>query len=202
MGYAVKANVSIISGIPIDEIDDYFLTIADNQVNSILNRTFGDEIQDVQFYDVDRKNDFFVDPQFNHDISLSKYPVLSINHVKVNDSELTVDSEYWMDSDKSVLSISNSVFIPAGQKKVEISYVYGYETVPSEIIDFANFLASHLLESMRAIAVNSTGNILSEVEIGRYREKYANPTSYLKGKYGSFLGAIQSDLINKYKLWL
>lgn len=205
MAYATLAKVSSITEIPEVQIDSTFLTLADNYVEMLLNRSFESTETATDIYDIPDRNVYYEGSQSPYIFPLNNSPLISVQSVYLDDVLQTVDTDYWIDYGSYSIKFNSEEIdddeLPWGQRKVKISYTYGYSSAPAIIVDFASFIAAHMVDSTTALQKSDSGSILSEVEIGRYREKYANPASFLEGKYGKILGQMQEAIIDKYKLW-
>jgi hypothetical protein len=216
MSYATKANVAIISGIAEASINTLFLTIADREVERLCGRSFGTAASKTEYFDIENRNVFIDGDIGSREFALTKHPVNSITSVQsisrysdinnvIQELTSTLDAEddyyLWNDDGEGIIEIPVDYELPVGPKALKIVYNYGYATVPNDILDYANYYAAYLAESNFNNPVNATGNPLSEVEIGRYREKYADPIRLKQSKYDSVLKSLEETLILKYKLW-
>jgi hypothetical protein len=216
MSYAVKANVAIITGKSASEVDDFFLGVADRAVERILNRSFGSTAEVTEYFDTKRRNAFFDSDIGSRDFPLTNWPVTAVSTVQIiyrnKDSNnvvtettttLTADNGYYLENlDRGcIIKLSNDIDPPIGHKTIKIVYTWGYASVPQEIKDFADYYASALCETGVSLPKNASGNILSELEMGRYREKYANPNTVFNTKYGAPIKDMIESLVARYKLW-
>jgi len=202
MSYAEAARVAAILGIDQAEVSATLLTMADNQVDLITNRSFGTLTDEQAIFDIEDRNYFWHSGSNTYIFTLDCSPVDSITKVVLDGEELTTE-QYWAElkSDSVKFNKEQIEGIPSGQRKVIIDYKYGYAEVPEVIKDYASYLAAHIQDSVASAPKDDNGAVLSEIEIGRYREKYASLDSYLKGKYGKILQQYHDMIIDKYKLW-
>ena len=217
MSYATKSIVSEISGISEANISDTFLTLADSAVHRICNRTtFESIITAEEYFDTIRRNLYLEGDIGSREYPIVNWPVTSVDKVylisrgldsdsvvTVTTTELTLNNGYFLDNNERgcIVKISDGTSIPVGLKVIKVEYKYGYPTAPQDVKDFCNYYAAFLTESRKAFPTNSDGSPLAEVEIGRYRERYANPNTAYKSKYGDILSQMQDTLELRYKLW-
>jgi hypothetical protein len=218
MPYATKANVALLSGIDVGDINDIFLTLADSAVHRICNRvSFETVVEDCEeYFDIERRNVFYENDVGSRNYPLSNWPVTSVsaveliyrsteanNVVTATTTSLTLDSGYFLDNLERgcIVKISSETDMPIGKKVLKVTYNYGYSSVPQDIKDFCDYYAAALVQGNLSVPVSSTGAPLVEVEIGRYRERYANPATVYKNKYGIILEEMEKNLINRYKIW-
>jgi len=201
MGYAEPMRVSIILGIEESEVVDFFLELADREVDMILNRKFGEIIESEITYDVEDRNYFYVNGSNTYDFTIDCTPVTEVLELSIA-NKIIPTTDYWLDSKQGIIKIDkNKHFIPSGQRIVKAKFNYGFEEVPETVKDFASYIAASTQDSLKSAPVNDNGSPLAEIEIGRYREKYSSMGSYLDTKYGSIIKTMKEMLIQKYKLW-
>lgn len=208
MAIADKTNVSIITGIDFDCIEDQFLTMADNYIKSLLNRDFNNsENSRIEYIDLINRNDFVTNYDRVLEFILERNPVTSVTSV-ISDPDnddggtvLTVDDDYFVDLELGSIKLNEDLQIQPGQRKLKVIYKWGYADAPDEVKDFANWYSSFLIESRKSFVTNSDGAVLKEVEIGRYREAYGVPSGYLDGKYKKYLDSLENIIEQKYKIW-
>lgn len=218
MSYATKANVAALSGLDVSAITDLVVNLADNAVHRICNRiSFESTVDDVEeYFDIQRRNIYFEEDIGSREFPLSNWPVTSVsevaliyrntdanNVVTATTTVLTLDSGYFLDNlpRGCIVKISDEIDMPIGKKVLKITYSYGYSSVPQDIKDFCDYYAASIAEGSNSVPINSDGAPLSEVEIGRYREKYANPATVYRTKYGNILQEMEQNLISRYKIW-
>jgi hypothetical protein len=217
MGYATKSSVAIISGKSEDSVSSLFLQVADREVERICGKSFGIVTEDYEeYFDIDRRSVYFRHDIGHRGFPLGKFPVVSIgsvqliyrntdanNVVTTTTTTLTADEGYFLENlpNGAIIKLSGDIEAPIGKKVLKVTYNYGDELVPKDVMDYANFYAASLVEMKASVPTNSDGAHLSEIEIGRYREKYANPATVYKGKYGNFLTKLESHLESNYKEW-
>lgn len=215
MSYADKPTVSALSGIAEADINQIFLDLADNAVHRICNReSFDTEVQNLEeFFDIKRRNIYFENDIGSRDFPLENWPVTAVSEVALiyRDNEgvisgttvLTLDSGYFLDNltRGCIVKIPKDYDIAIGIKTMRVTYNYGYSSVPQDITDFCNYYAAAIADGAKSVPVNDDGNPLAEVEIGRYREKYANPSTVYATKYGTVLKEMADNLVVRYKIW-
>lgn len=217
MSYATKENVAILSGISESSIEDLFLNLADSAVHRICNRSsFESTLSKTEYFDIERRNIYSEEDIGSRDFPLSNWPVTAVsgvtliyrntdanNVVTETSSALTEDNGYFLDNlDRGcIVKLSNEIDPPIGHKVLKVVYTWGYSSVPQDVKDFCDYYAAALAEGKLSVPKNSEGYPLSEVEIGRYREKYASPSNVYKTKYGNILAAMEANLVDRYKIW-
>jgi hypothetical protein len=216
MSYATLANVAVISGKAQADINALFLTIADREVERICGRSFGSTVQKTEYFDVENRNVFINGDIGSRAFPLSKYPVVSVSLVQtirrysdVNQiiqeltSTLDAEDDYFLynDDQEGIIKISEDYELGIGLKSLKVVYTWGYASIPNDIKDFADYYAAMLADGNFNTPVNATGNPLAEVEIGRYRERYADAAKVKESKYGAIILSLQDILVTKYKLW-
>lgn len=207
MAIATKAKVAIILGVSESDVVDGYLTIADNYVKLLLNRTFDGITSAEHYIDTRARNDYYESYYDGvRDFVMPNFPVTEITSVLLNpDSDspttLTEDTEYFVNLGSGFITLADNFFPEQGQRRLKVNYKYGYSTAPDDVIDFASYYAAFLQESRTSIAKNNDGSILKEVEIGRYREQYATASTALKMKYTDFLTQMEGLIVQKYKVW-
>lgn len=216
MSYATKANVAIITGKDVSAINDFFLNVADREVERVCNRDFEAHTGEIEYFDTKRRNVFFEEDIGSRDFPLSKWPVTAVSEVALiyrntdanqvvteTESTLVADDTYFLDNlDRgAIVKLSQAIDPPIGHKSIKVTYNWGYSEVPDDVKDFADYYAASLVEAGVSVPTNADGAPLSELELGRYREKYANPATVYKGKYGTMLEQLKEILISRYKFW-
>jgi len=216
MSYATLANVAVISGKSESSIDSLFLTIADREVERVCGRSFGSSTSKTEYFDIENRNVFIDGDIGAREFALSKHPVNSVSSVTairrysdannvIQETETALDSEddyyLWNDDNEGIIKIPWDYELVPGPKALKIVYNWGYDTVPNDVKDFADYYAARIADSGLSIPSNTSGHPLAEIEIGRYREKYADILKIQKSKYDSVLSRLEEILITKYKLW-
>jgi hypothetical protein len=202
-------KVENLTGIDAADIKIDLVEYVDEYVRSILNRDFHGEQTDTQVIDIENLNDFIVGYDGVRDFVLRRYPVVSVQSVSLNPDPdsitipatptiLTVGVDYFVNLGAGVITLSDDLEIVAGQRKIEVQYTYGFTEAPPRVKAYANMLLAKILESEPS--KNAAGQILSEIEIGRYREKYADIATSLRNKYDT-LRTLEEAIIKKYKDW-
>jgi hypothetical protein len=214
--YATKGNVAIISGKNANNIDELFLTIANREVERICGRSFGATASQTEYFDTKNRNVFVQGDIGSRDFVLSKHPVVSITSVQtirrysdanqvIQEIETTLDADddYYLHNDdgQGIIHIPEDYELAVGPKSLKVVYTWGYANIPNDVKDFADYFAAMLADNNFNIPTNASGHPLAEVEIGRYREKYADISKVQKGKYSSILARLEDILVTKYKLW-
>jgi hypothetical protein len=203
MACALKSKVSIISGIPEANIDDYWLKLADDWVKALLNRTFAATASAIQYVDMRTRNDYKDWYDGRREVLLEKMPVLSLTSVikhpdSTSPETLVSNTNYFLDLETGILTFADDETISVGQRVYKITYTHGYASAPDIVKEYANYWAAFMLESNPA--KNDDGKILKEIEIGRYREAYGQASAYLQAKY-SLMNKLEQIIIDKYKVW-
>lgn len=210
MAIADRERVAVILGeSDVEVVEDIFLTMADNYVKTLLNRNFNSNANSQSdYFDTERRNLYYAGYNGHVTFSMSKTPINSFTSLihMPNDSDggdtLTEDTDYYLDLSSGLFTLTR-IFedkMNTGQRTLKATYTWGYALAPAEVIDFASMIAARMQESRVAAPVNADGALLKEVEIGRYRESYATPSTMLKGKYEG-IAAMESLLVQKYKVW-
>lgn len=217
MAYTTKENVSEISGLDASAIDDLWLELADREAERITGRSFdGVNEGEEEYFDVDRRNVYLLEDIGSRNFPLCKWPVTAVSTVEViyrtknvanivteNPKTLVEDDDYYVkNEDKGcIISIIGGYSLPEGHKVIRVTYNWGYASAPSDVVDFCSFYAARLVETKSSIPVNASNNPLSEMDMGRYREKYANPNTVYEGKYRKVLKSLEETLVDNYKIW-
>jgi len=216
MAYATKDTVASILGRTEGEIDNIFICLADTMVDSILGRSFTTELSKEEYFDTEQRNVFFGNDIGYRSFPLSCWPIGSVTSVQLifrnlnsnnvvvtTTKDLVFNNDYYVDSmpQGTIIRFDDEIELPIGKQCIKVSYTYGYGTVPADVEMFANYLAASLADPVLSIPTNSSGTPLSELEMGRYREKYANPDQIAKTKFGGIISQLQTMLEEKYKLW-
>lgn len=203
MAIATKVNIATITGKDADDIDDLWVTLADNWVKTLLNQSFDATAQDTQYIEIARLNDFNVDYDGVRKFALDKIPVSSVDSVtyKPDDTSPVTwveNTDYYVDLEEGTIKIDDDETVNIGERMLKVIYTYGYSAAPQAVKDYADYWASFMLESV--VAKNADGVALKEIEIGRYREAYANSSAALQAKY-AILGQLESIILERYKNW-
>ena len=202
-------KVENLTGIDAGDIKIDLIEYVDEYVRTILNRDFHGEETDTQYIDIENMNDFLVGYDGVREFTLRKYPVVSVESVTLNPDPdslttpatptvLTEGVDYFVNLSAGVIKLSDDLELVAGSRKIEVQYTYGFTEAPARVKAFANMMLAKILESEPT--KNSSGQILSEIEIGRYREKYADIVTSLRTKYET-LRTMEAAIIQKYKNW-
>ena len=202
-------KVENLTGIDAGLIKIDLIEYVDEYVRAILNRDFHGEETDTQYIDIENVNDFLAGYDGVRDFALRKYPVVSVESVTLNvDAEsltvpatptvLTAGIDYFVNLGAGVITLSNDLELVSDIRKIEVKYTYGFIEAPARVKAYANMMLAKILESEPT--KNAEGQILSEIEIGRYREKYADIATSLKAKYDT-LRVMEEAIIQKYKNW-
>jgi hypothetical protein len=203
---ATAAGVAIIAGCTVESVSAGILSLADNHVKLLLNRDFDSIKSHVYYVDVENRNEFVDEYDRSRDFALLLRPVTEVVSVISNpDADapdtLVEDTDYFVNLDDGSIKFSDDFDLLIQERSLKITYSYGYSSAPAEVVDYANYFASYIKDTIPALAKNSDGAILKEVEIGRYREAYADGGAMLKSKYTAFLQELKSLIIQKYKIW-
>lgn len=216
MAYATKANVAVITGKDETAIADLYLSIADREVERVCGRTFSSTTSQTEYFDTENRNVFTQGDIGSRNFPLSKHPVVSVtsvqtitrysdvnNIIQETETDLELDDDYYLSNDngEGIIHIPEDYELPIGPKSLKVIYTYGYASTPDDVKDYADYYAAMLADSGLNIPTNTSGHPLAEIEIGRYREKYADIVKIQKSKYDVILQRLEDVLIDKYKLW-
>jgi len=208
MSYVTNATVSALTGIDVDDLVSVLISLAESHIETLVGYDLDGGAQSrVQYIDVIQRNKFYTNYDGVRDFTLDRFPVISVSEVIVDPDSNTdalseSDYEYWIDDDVSMVKINNDTALEVGQRKLKFTYTWGYVSVPQEIQDYANLYCAMLHDSYQSIAKNSSGNILKEIEMGRFRELYDLKSESTMSKYKTLgLFNLQDQIITKYRIW-
>jgi hypothetical protein len=217
MSYATEEDVGLLIGLTnCQDVDPAFLRMADTFVDSILGRSFSSTTDATEHFDLVDRSVYLENDVGSRDIPLTFWPVTTVSKVTLlswtdsstpvtpSETELTENFDYWVKTGDqgTVVSLSKDLYLKEGNKKVKIEYTWGYAAVPQDVVDFASYIAASMYDGSKSVARNSDGAPLEEIEIGRYREKYAvGKKNIYSSKYGDMIKMMEIALIDKYKLW-
>lgn len=196
-------DISILSGIDVDNIDAYWLVSTFKRVKTQLNRDFANHTGEIQYYDLRNRNDYVANYDRVRKFQCSKYPMTaftSLIYAPDSDSPetLTLNTDYFVNLEEGTFELADTWHPSKGQRRIKATYAWGYADIPEEIKEYVKYLVAFALESTPA--KNSDGVPLKEVEIGRYREAYATTSTALRAKY-DMLPRLEQIITDKYKNW-
>lgn len=205
MSYATKSNVSNISGIDSDNVSDIWLTMADQHVEDLLGYDMDSGLDNrIQYWDILNRNDFYTNYDGHREFVLDRWPIVEMVYLK-NDpyntpTELTLNEDYWINYIANIIVVNSNIDIEQGQRKLKAKYSWGYESIPSDVSNYADMYAAMLQEMNRNVARNNSDKILREIEMGRWREKYDIDNKAVKSKYANILSSLGNKIITKYSI--
>lgn len=115
-------------------IQNTLIPAAESYVDLYTGRTFS-QATVTEYYDGNGKNYLL----------LSKYPVTNISSIKVSGSTIDPNDYTW---NRSGLVKLKSKTFPKGVGNIEVTYTYGYATVPAVIDDVTARIAARILQIM------------------------------------------------------
>jgi len=199
MGYCTKAQVvSLLRNVEECEIEQTWIDWATSEVDSYTGTVFGQEIEVIEFYDIDKEG--------QDSVILESYPVTEIVYVK-DDGETVAPTDYMLYKRDGIIALRvdtvlNAIFdVPyftKGRQMVEVKYRYGYLDVPSEITLVCSLMVADL-------ALGKLKKEISEQEvegekIGEYSVDYTKSKYTLEQKIKNDLKVAKKEILDKYKI--
>lgn len=141
----VKRALGIPSSVTIhDEFLDTLVDVADQEVLAFTGlaaltlSTSTDEAHDIG-------------DSATREVVLRNFPVTSVSAVKVGGSTLSTSS-WYVDSNTGVVRLQDGAgYFPPGTQEVEVSYSYGFSTIPADLSHAATLVAvAHFNRSRHA----------------------------------------------------
>lgn len=206
MAYVELATVQSIVGLEFgSDVNAALVVSAERHIEDLVGYDMDGGVQiDTQHFDVLRRNEYSQNYDGEPEFVLRFKPLVSVNSVTSDPDGsaniLAVNDDYIVKSDIGSIMFLDGYEPVVGLRKLKVVYTYGYATVvPSLVIEYANWYCAYLHDVVKLGGKNSDGNILEEIEIGRYREKY-NTGSMLRSKY-DMLPRMKKEIETKYKNW-
>ena len=143
-------------------------------------------------------------------IILKKFPVVSVTRLRDNIRSsvsvvtLTEGVDFEVNKDTGVINLVNSEqgslanvvsFFTKGHSTVDVSYVYGFSSVPNDIKAFANLLAA---KSIKSWYLFDNGDVSGSFTMGDYTEKVGEWSRQLADRFGPTISMALSSLKAKY----
>jgi hypothetical protein len=184
MPYAVANDAADLAGLTAGDVTAAHATLADNLVDSLMNRVpdgFAQNTATSEPHDI---------PIFGtRELLLDHHPVISITTVVVDaraSNPTTLDSGNYIE-EHGILKLVTPAEVnagiewvsswPRGIAMVEVTYEYGYAAVPALIVQLANIIAGGLGKQAVQDA-NRPASGATSIRIGDFEEKYSkDPTS-------------------------
>jgi len=115
-------------------IETVLIPAAEGYVDLYTGRSFGSQ-QVTEVYDGNGKNYLL----------LRNYPVTNISSIKINGSTIDPSDYVWHRS--GLVKLKSTVF-PEGVGNIEVTYTYGYQSIPPAIDDATARIAARILQIM------------------------------------------------------
>lgn len=131
----VKRALGIPSAVTIhDELIDTLVEVADQDVLGFVGMAAVTATSTTESYDITN--------EYTTEVVLRNFPVSSVSSVVVGGGTLATTS-YYLDSNTGVVRLQdNAGFFPPGSQEVEVSYSYGFSTIPADLSFAATIIAT------------------------------------------------------------
>jgi len=116
-------------------ITNTLIPAAEGYVDAYCGRDFNQNTV-TETYDGNDKNYLF----------LKHYPVLSVSSVKVSGTAINNSDYIWKSS--GLIKLKGDAKFPKGVGNIEVTYTYGYSSVPTAIDDVTARIAARILQIM------------------------------------------------------
>jgi hypothetical protein len=165
--YTTVQKVADYLGVDVSNIQEDWIDWASAYIELYTNAIFG-EVATVEKKDIEKSG--------VTQIFLDHFPVISVTELK-NDGEVVDTADYLVYEEEGIIkfaddflgNIYNVGAFVKGRQSVEVTYRYGYSSVPDEISWAATVIASQIaFTSLVNSGAISFGNVIEE-EIGEYR---------------------------------
>lgn len=197
MPYAVADDAAALAGLQSGEVTASHTTLADQLVDALMNRVpdgFTSKTATSERHDIPISG--------TRNLLLNHHPVIAITTVVVDaqaSNPTTLDSTNYVEDDgilKLVTPPTSNAGIewvssfPQGIGMVEVTYNYGFASVPALIIQLANVIAGQLgKNAVQAASQPASG--ATRIRIGDYEEQFGTDpdamTKMLKGSHDVLL---------------
>lgn len=202
--YSEKANAAEISGLAETDILDYQVTIADNFVEMLLNRSFGEATSHIDYYDINGDE---------RSLQTTRWPIISItdfidNQRETNHTHLVEDTDFFVDKEAGLIMLvedefnilKGSAYLTKGNKTVKVIYTWGFSETPEDIKVFADWVLAWIAEIKKTLnASKSTdGQVMRRIRAGNYEEAYDVGNTAVDHKYKGVLADMTGFMVRKY----
>lgn len=155
-------------------------------INANIKQTGFEESELVEeFYDIRKSG--------QNELILKNFPVTEldeiINGVQCSAPEtLVLNTDFVLDSDTGIIQLLGYKKFIQGFNAVKASYKYGYEQVPSLIVQIATLMAAKWAKiKSQAIPVGEGDEVLKSTRIGDYSESYDLGFMSVKSEFDDLL---------------
>jgi len=161
--YTTQSNIENYLNITFNQNPDPTLALMISHVSALIdaycNRDFTQHTGEVEYHDGQG--------QYHNTIILRNYPVLEVTSVKEDGTLLTETEEYVWYEDGRIVKCSNgyidpkNVYWKAKAKVIEVTYDYGYTSVPPEITTICTHIVIEWLKrwAFKFTEIGSAENI-------------------------------------------
>lgn len=159
----LSATEIVLTGNGLDIIED-----AENELDLLTGRKFGNGIATTEYIDGPKKDVIGITGNNATRFRVSNYPIQSITAFNILSIDGTTSkaytllssaqiaagtfstTDYWIETQMDTIStamipdgsiVLKTDILPVGRNNIQVSYTYGYATVPSPIRDLATCLA-------------------------------------------------------------
>lgn len=166
MSFASRTTMKLLLNIPssITDHDDVLDVIVD-AVDDIVLGEIGLSAGSTQTYT--EKIDIDYD---QNEFSLTYRPVVSITGLTINSRLQTESTDYYVTEYGSVRMIPSWYMLPTGREVIEVEYVAGFTTIPSDLKYAANLIGVQMFNQQAHTGLESE-------QLGGYRYKMQSGTN-------------------------
>tara|TARA_Y100000593_G_scaffold93749_1_gene189875 strand:+ start:91 stop:651 length:561 start_codon:yes stop_codon:yes gene_type:complete len=167
MSLTTRAKIKQVLGIPtaVTQQDDYIdvlVAVVDTEILGYTGIAALTQTTLTEYYDMTE--------QYQSEVLLRSFPATSVTYMKVGGTT-TSTGDYYLDSEVGVIRLKNlGDYFPTGRQNIEVEYVAGYETVPSDLSYAASLLAASHFNGGR-----HAGMLYEQVGTYRYRRREGLP---------------------------
>jgi hypothetical protein len=127
-------------------IDD-LLEVADEQVIAYTGMAAVTQTTVTEKYNIGNT--------YTTQFTLRNFPVSAVANVRSGGATLSTDT-YYFESRSGLLALSDSTkFFAQGRQKVQVTYTYGYSSVPADLSHAASLICAHHFNTARHAGMRS-----------------------------------------------